>query len=94
LLNAQLERWDRRLQQTESEQRRVADLYQMQAIDRVEIRTRQQEVIGRQQQLERERELLLVQRQELAANNHFIAFFNRTLAEPFKGTYLGKPLHA
>lgn len=25
---------------------------------------------------------------------HFIAFFNRTLAKPFKWTYLGKPLHA
>ena len=25
---------------------------------------------------------------------HFIAFFNCTLAKPFKWTYLGKPLHA
>jgi putative transposase len=24
----------------------------------------------------------------------FIAYFNRTLAKPFKWTYLGKPLHA
>jgi hypothetical protein len=69
LLNAQLERLDRRLQQTESERRRVADLYQMQAIDLADFQTRHQEVIGRHQQLEREREMLLAQRQELAANN-------------------------
>ena len=24
----------------------------------------------------------------------FIAYFNRTMAKPFKWTYLGKPLHA
>jgi site-specific DNA recombinase len=69
LLNAQLERLDRRLQQTESERRRVADLYQMQAIDLADFQTRHQEVIGRHQQLERERDMLLAQRQELAANN-------------------------
>jgi site-specific DNA recombinase len=69
LLNAQLERLDRRLQQTESERRRVADLYQMQAIDLADFQTRHQEVIGRHQQLEREREMLLAQRQELATNN-------------------------
>jgi hypothetical protein len=69
LLNAQLERLDRRLQQTESEQRRVADLYQMQAIDLADFQTRHQEVIGRHQRFEREREMLLAQRQELATNN-------------------------
>jgi len=25
---------------------------------------------------------------------HFTAYFNRTMAKPFKWTYLGKPLHA
>jgi len=24
----------------------------------------------------------------------FISYFNRTMAKPFKWTYLGKPLHA
>jgi site-specific DNA recombinase len=69
VLNGQLERVDRRLQQTESERRRVADLYQMQAIDLPDFQTRHQEVVGRHQQLEREREMLLIQHQELADNN-------------------------
>jgi len=69
LLKTQLERLDRRLQQTESEQPRVADLYQMQAIDLADFQTRHQEVIGRHQRFEREREMLLAQRQELATNN-------------------------
>jgi hypothetical protein len=69
VLNAQLERLERRLQQTEGERRRVADLYQMQAIDLADFQTRNHEVVGRHQQLEREREMLLAGRQELAANN-------------------------
>jgi site-specific DNA recombinase len=69
VLNAQLERLDRRLQQTEGERRRVADLYQMQAISLADFQTRHHEVVGRHQQLEREREMLLAGRQELAAHN-------------------------
>jgi len=69
VLNAQLERLDRRLQQTEAERRRVADLYQMQAIDLADFQTRHHEVVGRHQRLEREREMLLAGRQELAAKN-------------------------
>ncbi len=69
LLNAQLERLERRLQQTENERRRVVDLYQLQAIELADFQTRHQEVIRRHRQLELERETLLAQRQELAANN-------------------------
>jgi site-specific DNA recombinase len=69
VLNTQLERLDRRLQQTETERRRVTDLYQMQAIDLGDFQARHQEVVSRHQQLERERETLLAQHQELAANN-------------------------
>ena len=69
LLKAQLERLDRRLQQTESERRRVVDLYQMQAIELSDFQTRHQEVVSRHRQLELERETLLAQRQELAVNN-------------------------
>ena len=60
---------DRRLQQTENERRRVVDLYQMQAIELSDFQTRHQEVISRHRQLELERNTLLAQRQELAANN-------------------------
>jgi hypothetical protein len=42
---------------------------QMQAIDLVDFQRRHQEVVGRHQQLEREREMLLSQHQELAADN-------------------------
>jgi len=69
LLNAQLERLDRRLQQTESERRRVVDLYQMQAIDLSDFQRRHLEVTSRHRQLELERETLVAQRQELALNN-------------------------
>jgi len=69
LLSAQLERLDRRLQQTDSERRRVVDLYQMQAIVLIEFQTRHQEVIGRHRQFEKEKEALLAQRKELAVNN-------------------------
>jgi site-specific DNA recombinase len=69
LLTAQLGRLDRRLQQTEGERRRVVDLYQMQAIELLEFQTRHREVIGRHRQLEQEREALVGQRRELAANN-------------------------
>src|SRR5215472_14832037 len=69
LLSAQLERLDRRLQQTEAERRRVADLYQMQAIELPEFQTRHREVVDRHRQLEQEREALVRQRQELAVNN-------------------------
>jgi site-specific DNA recombinase len=69
LLNAQLERLDRRLQQAESERRRVVDLYQMQAIELSDFQMRHQEVCWRHGQFEKEREALLAQHQELAVNN-------------------------
>ena len=69
LLSAQLERLDRRVQQTESERRRVVDLYQMQAIYLSDFQTRHREVTSRHQHLEQERETLLAHRQELAVSN-------------------------
>jgi site-specific DNA recombinase len=69
LLQAQRERLDRRLQGTETERRRLVDLYQMQAIELAEFQTRQQEVTGRHRQFAQEREVLLTQHLELAVNN-------------------------
>ena len=69
LLTIQLERLDRRLQQTEGERRRIADLYQMEAIDPAEFRVRHQEVVSRQRRLQQERDELVSQRQQLAAHN-------------------------
>jgi site-specific DNA recombinase len=69
LLQAQRERLERRLQGTETERRRLVDLYQMQAIELAEFQTRQQEVTSRHRQFEHEREALLAQHQELAVNN-------------------------
>ena len=69
VLNAQLARLDRRLQQAESERRRVVDLYQIQAIELVDFQARHHEVLSRHGQLQLERETLLRQRQQLAANN-------------------------
>jgi site-specific DNA recombinase len=72
LLRAQLERLDRRLQGTETERRRLVDLYQMQAIELAEFQIRQQEVISRHRQFEQERQALLAQHQELAVNNRLL----------------------
>jgi site-specific DNA recombinase len=69
LLQAQLERLQRRLQGTETERRRLVDLYQMQAIELAEFQARQQEVLSRHRQFEQERDTLLAQHHELAINN-------------------------
>ena len=69
LLKTQVERLERRLQGTETERRRLVDLYQMQAIELAEFQTRHHEVISRHRQFEHEREALLAQHQELAVNN-------------------------
>jgi site-specific DNA recombinase len=69
LLRAQLERLERRLHSTETERRRLVDLYQMQAIELAEFQTRHQEVISRHRQFEQERVALLAQHQELGVNN-------------------------
>jgi site-specific DNA recombinase len=69
LLRAQLERLERRLQGTDTEKRRLVDLYQMQAIELAEFQARQQEVTSRHRQFEQEREALLAQHHELAINN-------------------------
>ena len=69
LLIAQLDRLDRRLRHAETERKRIADLYQIEAIDLPEFRMRLQELTGRQRRLQEERETLLSQRQQLAVNN-------------------------
>jgi len=69
LLKAQLERLERRLQGTETERRRLVDLYQMQAIDLAEFQTRRHELVSRHRQFEQEREALVAQHHELALNN-------------------------
>src|SRR6266853_6722029 len=69
LLTTQLERLERRLQGTETERRRLVDLYQMQAIELAEFQARHQEGTSRHRQFEHEREALLAQHQELAVNN-------------------------
>ncbi|MGH2363994.1 MAG: recombinase family protein, partial [Chloroflexota bacterium] len=69
LLNAQLKRLDRRLQQTDGERRRVVDLYQMQAIELAEFQTRHREVMERRRQFEQQREALVAQHKELASRS-------------------------
>ncbi len=69
LLAAQLDRLDRRLQQTETERRRIGDLYQMQAIELAEFTSRQREVMGRNRKLKQERDELVARRKDLAAHN-------------------------
>jgi site-specific DNA recombinase len=82
LLTAQLERLQRRLQRTESERRRVVDLYQMQAIELAEFQARHQEVLGRHRQLGQEREALVRQRRQLTVDNGLrrkvVSFASRT----------------
>ena len=69
LLTLQLDRLGRRIQQVESERKRVIDLYQMEAITLAEFKVRNREVVDRHQQLQQERDQLAGQRQELAAQN-------------------------
>lgn len=69
LLAAQLGRLDRRLQQTETERRRIGDLYQMEAIELAEFTSRQREVMGRSRNLKQERDELVARRKDLAAND-------------------------
>jgi site-specific DNA recombinase len=73
LLKAQRERLERRLQGTETERRRLVDLYQMQAIDLAEFQTRQHEVTSRHRQFEQERHALQAQHQELTVSNRLAA---------------------
>jgi site-specific DNA recombinase len=76
LLSAQLARLDRRLQEIESERRRLTDLYQMGALELTEFQTRNREVVGRRQKLQREREELTSRRKELAAHNRLAGRVN------------------
>jgi site-specific DNA recombinase len=84
LLKAQLDRLERRLQGTETERRRLVDLYQMQAIELAEFQARHQEVLSRHRQFEQEREALLARHHELAINNrlaHKVDSFARRIRE-------------
>ena len=69
LLNTQLERLARRVEQADSERRRLADLYQAGLIDTTELRRRGAEVTARKNILEAEQTQLATRHQELAGHN-------------------------
>ena len=69
LLQAQLARLQRKSDAAHAEQRRLVDLYQADLIDRDEVLRRSREVRDRQQNLEQQRDALIVQRKELAQQN-------------------------
>jgi site-specific DNA recombinase len=78
LLATQLTRLERRLQTTNAERRRVADLYQAGVIDNTEMRRRCSEIDARARHLEQERQALIARQSELATDNrlhHNIAHF-------------------
>jgi site-specific DNA recombinase len=84
LLAAQLERLDRRLQATDAERRRLADLYQAGVIDQPELSRRAAELDARRHHHEAERRALATQQSELAQHNRLSqrieAFAARALA--------------
>jgi len=69
LLAAQLERLDRRLQATDAERRRLADLYQAGVIDQPELSRRAAELDARRRHHQAERQALATQQSELAQHN-------------------------
>jgi site-specific DNA recombinase len=69
LLDAQLARLTRRLEQAVAERRRITDLYQAGHIDMKELNRRATEVDARRAQLETEKTELTTQRHELAVGN-------------------------
>jgi site-specific DNA recombinase len=70
LLAAQLDRLDRRIEQTATERRRLADLYQAGVIDNTDMARRAGELDVRARGVERERDALVAQRAQLAQHNH------------------------
>jgi len=69
LLQAQVDRLHRRLEQADAEHRRLVDLYQGGFIPLTEVQLRETELARRRRQLEQQRSALTAQRQELADNN-------------------------
>jgi site-specific DNA recombinase len=69
LLDAQLARLTRRLEEAAAERRRITDLYQAGHIDMKELNRRAAEVDARHRQLETEQTELTAQRHELAVGN-------------------------
>lgn len=69
LLETQRERLSRRLEQADTERRRLADLYQAGLIDLAELKRRATEITARKASLEAEQEELTNRHQELAAGN-------------------------
>ncbi|MGH8975080.1 MAG: recombinase family protein [Acidimicrobiia bacterium] len=84
LVAIQLARLDRRLEATEAERRRVADLYQAGVIDDAEMAKRATELGARRHDLSDERQAFLEQRAQLAQHNQLgqrlEAFAERALA--------------
>jgi len=69
LLEVQLARFDRKLEASAAERRRIADLYQAGFIEREELVRRGKELQTRQRTLKEQREALTIQRGELAQQN-------------------------
>jgi site-specific DNA recombinase len=69
LLNAQLDRLQRRLRNARTERGRVADLYQASVIDGAEMKRRGREIDVRAASLEQEHQTLTARQSELAAGN-------------------------
>ena len=69
LLQRQLERLARRLDQADLERRRLIDLYQLGLIDLPELQRREREVATRRAQLDEERQALATQRRQLSNAN-------------------------
>jgi len=69
LLAVQLARFERRLEASTTERRRVADLYQAGFIERDELLRRGEELQARQRTLHAQREQLVLQRGELSQKN-------------------------
>ena len=69
LLDAQVARFDRKLESTATERRRVADLYQANFIAQDELERRGKELEARRRSLQAQREALITQRADLARQN-------------------------
>jgi site-specific DNA recombinase len=69
LLATELTRLDRRIAATQTERRRVADLYQAGVIDHLELARRASEIDGRHHQLTEQRDELVSQRKDLTSHN-------------------------
>jgi len=69
LLNTQLARLQRRLQNARTERGRLADLYQASVIDNAEMKRRSREINARARHLEQEHQTLTARQSELASDN-------------------------